>query len=85
MAVGLTNRLIDGGIKVPEQVRVTGYDAAKEAIFNTVSVTTYTPDVYSMAAQAVNLLHEQINPEIPGLWEPTDQWDKEFSNDRIWS
>lgn len=65
MAVGLANRLIEGGIKVPEQVRVTGYDAAKEAIFNTVSITTYNPDVYGMAAQAVNQLHTQIDPQMP--------------------
>ena len=31
------------------------------------------------------LLSEHINPEIPGMWESTDQWNKEFSNDRIWS
>lgn len=26
-----------------------------------------------------------INPNIPGLWESTDQWNTEFSNDRLWS
>ena len=31
------------------------------------------------------LLAQHINPDIPGMWEPTDQWNKEFSNDRIWS
>ena len=65
MAVGLANRLIENGIQVPEQVRITGYDAAKEAIFNTLSITTYAPDVYGMAAHAVNLLHAQIDPEQP--------------------
>lgn len=65
MAVGLANRLISGGVKVPEQVRVTGYDATKEAVFNTVSVTTYNPDVYGMAAQGVNMLHKVIEPDVP--------------------
>ena len=65
MAIGLANRLSGGGIRVPEQVRVTGYDATKEAVFNTVSITSYTPDVYGMAAEAVNLLHAQIEPEMP--------------------
>ena len=32
-----------------------------------------------------NLIAEKINPDIPGLWEPTDEWNTEFSNDRIWS
>ena len=31
------------------------------------------------------VLREHINPNIPGMWEPTDQWNQEFSNDRIWS
>lgn len=31
------------------------------------------------------VLREHINPQIPGYFEPTDAWDKEFSNDRIWS
>ena len=31
------------------------------------------------------VLREHINPNIPGMWESTDQWDREFSNDRIWS
>jgi len=65
MAIGLANRLIAEGIGVPEQVRVTGYDATKDAIFNTVSITTYNPDVYSMAARAVNLVHAQIEPSVP--------------------
>lgn len=31
------------------------------------------------------VLKEHINPQIPGYFEPTDEWNKEFSNDRIWS
>lgn len=31
------------------------------------------------------VLREHINPNIPGMWEPTDQWNLEFSNDRLWS
>ena len=65
MAIGLANRLIMDGVKVPEQVRVTGYDATKDAMYNTVSITSYNPDVYGMAASAVNLIHKQIEPEIP--------------------
>ncbi|SEL33617.1 diguanylate cyclase (GGDEF) domain-containing protein [Ruminococcus sp. YRD2003] len=62
MAIGLANRLITEGVKVPEQVCITGYDATKDALYNTVSITTYNPDVYGMAASAVNLLHKQIEP-----------------------
>ncbi|MBP5617525.1 MAG: mandelate racemase/muconate lactonizing enzyme family protein [Clostridia bacterium] len=31
------------------------------------------------------VLKAHINPEIPGYFEPTNEWDREFSNDRIWS
>ena len=31
------------------------------------------------------VLREHINPSIPGMWESTDQWNMEFSNDRLWS
>ena len=31
------------------------------------------------------VLRQHINPNIPGYFEPTDEWNKEFSNDRIWS
>ncbi len=31
------------------------------------------------------VLKAHIDPDIPGLWEPTDQWDNEFSWDRTWS
>ncbi len=31
------------------------------------------------------VLREHINPEIPGYFEATDEWNREFSNDRIWS
>lgn len=31
------------------------------------------------------VLRAHINPNIPGYFEPTSEWDKEFSNDRVWS
>ena len=31
------------------------------------------------------VLRAHINPSIPGYFEPTDAWNTEFSNDRIWS
>ena len=65
MAIGLANRLVSKGVRVPEQICVTGYDASKESLFNSVSITTYTPDVFGMAAQAVNLLHARIDPVTP--------------------
>ena len=35
--------------------------------------------------QNEEVLRAHINPSIPGYFEPTDAWNTEFSNDRIWS
>lgn len=31
------------------------------------------------------VLAAHIHPEIPGLWEPTNEWDNWVSHDRLWS
>lgn len=31
------------------------------------------------------VLREHLHPDMPGLWEPTDAWDSEWSHDRQWS
>lgn len=62
MAIGLANRLIKHGIKVPEQVIVTGYDATMEALINEPSITTYIPDVSTAAADAVDELRRILEP-----------------------
>ena len=45
------------------------------------------PEAPGLGIEALNedLIKEHINKEIPGVWEPTDEWNTEFSNDRIWS
>lgn len=45
------------------------------------------PDAPGLGIEALNdeVLYQHINPDIPGLWENTDMWNREFSNDRIWS
>lgn len=45
------------------------------------------PDGPGLGIRDLNedVLNEHINPDIPGMWEETGAWDKEFSNDRIWS
>lgn len=65
MAIGVANRLTDYGIKVPEQVIVTGYDATQEAVVNRITITSYEPDIFDAAAEAVNSIHKIIEPDIP--------------------
>ena len=45
------------------------------------------PEAPGLGIESLNeeLLASHINPDIPGMWEPTDSWNTEFSNDRIWS
>ncbi|MBS5645971.1 MAG: mandelate racemase/muconate lactonizing enzyme family protein [Lachnospiraceae bacterium] len=45
------------------------------------------PEGPGLGIESLNeeLLAKHINPDIPGVWEPTDEWNREFSNDRIWS
>ena len=45
------------------------------------------PNTPGLGIESLNeaLIAEHINPAIPGIWEPTDEWNTEFSNDRIWS
>lgn len=65
MAIALANALIKGGIKVPEQVIVTGFDATQEALINDCSITTVAPDNYTMAVEAVDYLRSKIEPFEP--------------------
>ncbi len=65
MAMGVINRLADNGIKVPEDVIVTGYDATEEGMMNKISVTSYTPKVSDMAASAVDRVREILEPGLP--------------------
>lgn len=70
MAIGLIRRLTEKGIKVPDQIIVTGYDATTEAALNNITVTTYAPNVSHAAALAVNKLHSFIDPDAPVLDPP---------------
>lgn len=45
------------------------------------------PDAPGLGIESLNdeVLAEHIHPEIPGLWESTDEWNHEWSHDRLWS
>jgi len=45
------------------------------------------PDKPGLGIDDLNdeVLAAHIDPDLPGLWAPTDQWDNEFSWDRVWS
>lgn len=63
MAIGLTNELLKGGVKIPEQVIVTGFDAVAEASMNDTPITTFQPYTFETAGRAVDLIHSTLNPK----------------------
>lgn len=62
MALGLLKRLVEHGIRVPEDVIVTGFDATKEAAINTIPLTSFTPDSNKVAADAVDIIRHVVEP-----------------------
>ena len=45
------------------------------------------PDSPGLGIEGMNdeVIREHIDPRMPGLWEPTEEWDHEWSHDRLWS
>lgn len=45
------------------------------------------PDKPGLGIDSLNdeVIAEHIHPDFPGIWEPTDMWDNDYSNDRLWS
>lgn len=45
------------------------------------------PEAPGLGIEALNeeLIAQHIHKDIPGQWESTAEWDKEWSNDRLWS
>lgn len=64
MAVELTNALISGGIRVPEDIAVTGYDASEDAYKNVPAITTYSRPNFQLGAEAFRRLYRIITGKI---------------------
>jgi gluconate/galactonate dehydratase len=45
------------------------------------------PSTPGLGLEALNdaVISEHIHPAVPGLWEATDQWNDDWSHDRVWS
>lgn len=63
MAIGLVNRLVKFGIKVPEDIIVTGFEATQESILNNLTVTSFESNASQSAADAVDMIRRKIEPE----------------------
>lgn len=65
MAIGLVNRLTENGIRVPEDIIVTGFDATQDAAINRTTITTIPPDNERVAVDAVDALRRLMEPGLP--------------------
>ncbi len=63
VAISLCNRLIELGVKVPQDILIVGYDAGSDAEENVPSITTYVRPIVDMGIQGVLKAHELITGE----------------------
>lgn len=61
IALGAVKALIKGGIRIPEEVSIVGYDDIPTAAIFTPSLTTVEQPKYMIGEKAAKLLFEQIN------------------------
>ncbi len=66
MAIGLIRVLREKGIRVPEDVIVTGFDNIEGAAPDVPSLTTIQPDYEAMVVEAVNTLEQQMHKTCRG-------------------
>ncbi|WP_405670800.1 substrate-binding domain-containing protein [Streptomyces canus] len=66
VAMGVLRGLADAGVRVPEQVKVIGFDNVESSEFLVPSLSTIDPDHGAMAERAVALLARRIGQaELP--------------------
>ena len=64
MAITLTKALIAGGIRIPEDIAVTGYDASMEGYACVPSITSYSRPNFQLGAEAFRRLYRIITGKI---------------------
>lgn len=63
MALGLIEELTAGGVKIPEDVLVLGFEASDEAMLSEVTLSSYESNFTKAAADAVDRIRELIEPD----------------------
>lgn len=63
MAIGLVDRLIKNGIRVPEDIVVIGFDSSDEGAINPMTITSVAPADMAMGADAVDYLRSIMEPD----------------------
>lgn len=71
MAVSLCDALIEYGISVPKDIRITGYDGTINAGSHFPQITTYFPPLKQLGRNAVCRIHSEITGIEPDIIEET--------------
>ncbi|MHA6513273.1 LacI family DNA-binding transcriptional regulator [Tessaracoccus sp. Z1128] len=61
LAVGAMRALRDAGLRIPEDVAVTGFDDTEEGAFLLPALTSVSPEAAAMAGHAVRLLVDRLD------------------------
>lgn len=69
MALGVVNALLERGVRIPEDVAVTGYDDVIFSAVSQVPITTVRQDVRRIAAEAVNRVLDMAQGNVHGQIE----------------
>ena len=64
MAITLTKIFSDAGVRVPENIAITGYDASIEGYQSTPSITSYCRPNFQLGAESVRRLYRIITGKI---------------------
>ena len=64
MAITLSKIFIDAGLRVPEDIAITGYDASIEGYQSSPSITSYSRPNFQLGAEAVRRLYRIITGKI---------------------
>ena len=60
MAIGLIDKLVKRGVRIPEDVLVIGFDAMDEGALNSVSLSSFAPNDIEMGERAVDHIRSVI-------------------------
>lgn len=63
MARSLCNSMVLGGYRIPEDIKISGYDGSNKALLEIPSVSTVCPENIRMGASAVCILHSKLTGE----------------------
>ena len=66
MAITLSKLFIDAGVRVPEDIAITGYDASIEGYQSSPSITSYSRPNFQLGAEAIRRLYRIITGKICG-------------------